>query len=71
MPSCNASDSVTADWDQGATYDNEDPPPAFVSTDSIHMDQAVGEEASEGASNDTGGEEETEAPLQLISLVVH
>lgn len=66
--------------------EDEDPPPAAVSADSVHIVDAVGEELHRSvcpkigswgsyptkcAGDDASAEEDVESPLELVAAVVH
>lgn len=53
------------------TFEDEDPSPARVACNAVHMGDGVREEATEGACDDGGGEEEIKAPLKFVALVKH
>lgn len=51
--------------------DEEDPPPAVISTEALHLPQSAGQQAAKGTGQSGGAEEECEAALGFIAPVPH
>lgn len=52
------------------TFKNEDPSPASIPTDSIHVGDCVGEQARECSCYDGSAEEEVYSPLEFMAFIV-
>lgn len=52
-------------------FDDENPPPATVSSDSFHFPEPTGQQATEGTSECRRAEEKTESLLRLAALIPH
>lgn len=64
---------VAADGDDDGedAFEDEDPSPPAVPGDPVHVCNGIGQQPAEGTRNDRSREEQIEAPLQLVSTVVH
>jgi len=58
------------DDDREDSFENEDPAPAFLSLDAVHVTDAVGEEAGNAGAEHAEGEEGGEADGGLFAGIV-
>lgn len=58
-----------ADEDGDETLNNEDPAPALVSANAVHLGDGSSQETTEGTSKSSGREEKSSAETELLTLV--
>lgn len=55
----------------GVDEHDENPPPASISSQSIQISNGISKQATERSGQNRSAEEQVQAPLQLVALVVH
>ena len=63
--------ACSSDHNSEETFQNEDPSPSVVASNTFHMSDGIRKKTRESSGNDTGAEEKVDPPLKFVPFVEH